>query len=87
MISNSLKVFRKFAFDSTIGQDSLFLSIIKAKNLIYNVSDFRRELQKKFSEFEDNYLGRKFLSSLWSGSKKDTKFAVVLRILFYHFYR
>lgn len=50
MISNSLKVFRKYASDSAKIKNSIVDKIIKSQGLDYTAQDFNKDLDKKIQK-------------------------------------
>ncbi len=87
IVSNSLKVFRKYAADSSKAEHSP-IQIIIAKNCRnYSAEEFCRDLDKKIPR-EKNYFGIKFLKSLVSSNKeKKTNFTIAIRSLLRFYYR
>lgn len=63
MISNSLKVFRKYISDLCKIDHSIIQSIIEYHNLDYTPQDFSKDFNKKVHK-DQNYLGLKYLNSL-----------------------
>ena len=68
MISNSLKVFRKFVKDSSELEESPISTIIRLKKLDYTPGEFLQELEATIPK-DRNYLGAKFLASLTNKRK------------------
>lgn len=86
MISNSLKVFRKYASDSCKLKISVIKKIIDSTKLDYSPEEFGRELDEKV-EKERNYLGVKFLNSLLSRKERKSNFSIVFRTLLHYYYK
>lgn len=86
MISNSLKVFRKYASDSSKLDFSVIDKIIKFAGLNYSSEEFGKDLDDKAGKHK-NYLGAKFLNRLLSRKDQKKNFSIVFRTVLHYYYK